>query len=139
MRVVIDTNVLVSALMSRGTPPQRITEHWYARRFEVVTSDVQIAELADVLSREHLQKYLRPGEADLLIEVLERQTRRAVNLPELDLSPDPDDNLILATAVAGGADYLVTGDKRDLLSLDDTAGIPVVTARDFLTLLDAPE
>jgi predicted nucleic acid-binding protein len=56
-------------------------------------------------------------------------------LPNVELSPDPDDNPILATAIAGGADYLVTGDKRDLLSLGKVEAVQIVTARAFADLL----
>ena len=50
-------------------------------------------------------------------------------------SPDPDDNLILAAAVAGNADLIVSGDKRHMLSLGDVEGIPIVTPRDALSLI----
>jgi predicted nucleic acid-binding protein len=53
-------------------------------------------------------------------------------LPQIELSVDPDDNVILATAVAGRADLLVTGDKSGLLALKAVRGIPIVTPRDAL-------
>jgi len=58
-------------------------------------------------------------------------------LPELDLSPDPDDNPVLAMAVAGRADYLVTGDKRDLLALKKVEKARIVTARALVKKLGA--
>ncbi len=51
------------------------------------------------------------------------------------LSPDPDDNLILAAAIAGQANLIVSGDKKHMLSLDTAAGIPIVTARSALERL----
>ena len=53
-------------------------------------------------------------------------------LPVVDASPDPDDNYLLALAVAGRADFLVTGDKRDLLGLAIYRGTKILTVRDFL-------
>ena len=50
-------------------------------------------------------------------------------LPTVDLSPDPDDNAILATAIKTRADFIVSGDKTDLLSLTEAQGIPIITAR----------
>ncbi len=55
-------------------------------------------------------------------------------LPVIEVSPDPDDNYLLALAAAGSADFLVTGDKRDLLGIAVYAGTKIVTVRDFLTL-----
>ncbi len=55
-------------------------------------------------------------------------------LPRISLSPDPADNYLLAMAAAGGADFLITGDKRDLLALRIHAGAKIVTVREFLLL-----
>ena len=51
-------------------------------------------------------------------------------MPEVRLSPDPDDNPILATAIAGKADLVVSGDKKDMLAIGNVKGIPIVTARE---------
>lgn len=66
---------------------------------------------------------------------LRRQATVLQELPKVELSPDPDDNPILATAIAGVADYLVTGDKRDLLSLRKVETVQIITARAFADLL----
>ena len=57
-------------------------------------------------------------------------------LPEIDLVDDPDDNLVLATALAGDADYLVTGDRRHLLHLKKVEQTRILTARELTELLD---
>ena len=59
-------------------------------------------------------------------------------LPVVEVSPDPDDNYLLAMAVAGSADFLVTGDKRDLLGLGTHAGTRIISARAFLDLHGKP-
>jgi predicted nucleic acid-binding protein len=56
------------------------------------------------------------------------------SLPIVSYSPDPDDNIILATAIAGRADYLVSGDKSDLLALKKVEDIPIITARQALNI-----
>ena len=55
-------------------------------------------------------------------------------LPEVDVSPDPYDNYLLSIASGGEADYLVTGDKPDLLALGSYDGTRIVSVRDFITL-----
>ena len=57
-------------------------------------------------------------------------------LPIVSYSPDPDDNIILATAIAGEADYLVSGDKSDLLALSKVEDIPIIKARQALNILE---
>ncbi len=56
-------------------------------------------------------------------------------LPKVDYSPDPDDNPIIAVALTGDAQYIVSGDKGDLLALARVEGVSIVTARDFINLL----
>ena len=71
-----------------------------------------------------------------MIQGLRTNTIVFLDLPKVDVSEDPDDNPILATALAGKADFIVTGDKRDLLSLKKFEGIPIVTARTLVEILD---
>ncbi|HNP42319.1 MAG TPA: putative toxin-antitoxin system toxin component, PIN family, partial [Nitrospira sp.] len=75
------------------------------------------------------------AEAGRLVNDLRRLATLIDHLPTLDISPDPYDNFLLAMAQAGHADLLVTGDKRDLLSLSSHQGTRILTARDALGLL----
>ena len=68
------------------------------------------------------------GEAQDLLNTLEAQGEVVTDLPNIGASPDPDDNLILATAIAGRADLIVSGDKKHMLSLGRVHGIPIITA-----------
>lgn len=136
MRIVLDTNVLVSALITKGTPPDRLYNAWKKKQFELVTSVWQLQELSGVLNRPKLQHYLTDLSLPQLISELSENSDVMTDLPTVLLSPDPKDNPILATAIAGDADYLVTGDKRDLLSLIDVQGIPIITPRIALQKLD---
>lgn len=132
MRVVLDTNVLVSALITKGTPPDLLYQAWDAGAFELVTSEAQITELARVLTYDKLRAYVRREEVDALVEVMGTVVHIVDPAPDVSLSIDPDDNVILATAIAGEVDLLVTGDKSDLLSLKTVHGIPIVTPRQAL-------
>ena len=136
MRVVLDTNILIGALITKGTPPDRLYQAWLRGEIELVTSTAQIAELADVLSRPRLQKFL---DADEVAAIVENISARALILgepPAVNLSPDPKDNPILAAAIAGKADLVVSGDKKHMLALGEVDGIPVRTAREAVEYLD---
>jgi putative PIN family toxin of toxin-antitoxin system len=129
VKLVLDTNVLVSALLTKGTPPDQLYQAWKARRFALAISTWQINELHRVLGYEKLQPYLNGFEASLLLENIDSTAQIIeVTAPRTE-SPDPDDNWILASAVVSQADLLVTGDKNDLLQLKQIEGVKIVNAR----------
>ena len=132
MRVVLDTNILIGALITKGTPPDRLYQAWLRNEIELVTSFPQLAELVDVLSRPRLHRFFDPNEAAAIVENIATRALVLAELPLVDLSPDPEDNPILATAIAAKADLIVSGDQRHMLSLGEVEGIPVVTAREAL-------
>lgn len=136
MRVVLDTGILIAALITAGTLPDAIYRAWRRKRFTLITSEWQLEEFRRVSRYPKLQRYLQPSAAGELINSLRKQAVVLKKLPELDVSPDPHDNPLLAMAVAGEADYLVTGDKRDVLSLGKVGSIPIISARQFLRILD---
>ena len=131
MHVVLDTGILLAALITSGTPPDLIYRAWRKKAFELITSKWQLEELRRVSRYPKLRKYLKPAEVGTLVNGLRRQATVLKELPKVEFSPDSDDNPILATAIAGLADYLVTGDKRDLLSLGKVETVQITTARAF--------
>ena len=133
MRVVLDTNVFISALIARGLAAQTL-KLWQQGRYDLVTSTWQISELQGVTRREHIQKRLKPGDAGALINALRDKAAVLETLPRVDDSPDPDDNNILAAAIAGEAQYLVTGDKNDLQALVKVQGVRILAVGEFVTL-----
>ena len=94
MRIVLDTNVLVSALIAREGPPGRLLSAVKRGDCTLVTSVYQIEELRKVLGRDRLKPYIRSAEADDLLHGLESVGVVVAELPEMDLSPDPKDNPI---------------------------------------------
>lgn len=114
MRVILDTNVLLGALISPHGPPDLIYRAWRTGRFELVTSTAQLEELRRV-SRYPKLKTILPAHR---IGTMINNMQRAVVLDNLPPLPDgieasdPDDGFMLAMALAGEADYLVTGDRR---------------------------
>ena len=135
MRIVLDTGILIAALITKDTPPDLIYQAWRKKKFELITSEWQLSEFRRVSRYPKLRKYLVPSEAGNMINGLRYQALVLTDLPALEISPDPDDNPILAMAVAGEADFLVSGDKRDLLALKVIEKTKIVTARNFLTKL----
>lgn len=111
MRVVLDTNILFSALISPHGTSDVIYRSWRSARFEVVTSRVQLDEIRRASRYPKLQAILQPAKVGTMVNNLQR----AVILENLTISveaDDSDDAFLLAMAMAGNADYLVTGDRR---------------------------
>ena len=103
MRLVLDTNVLLSALLSTNTPPAHILALWRGRKFDLLTSDVQIDELSRVTRYPKIRARLAPAVSGRLVNRLRDLAVLVENLPKVTLSPDPDDNYLLALAQAGQA------------------------------------
>lgn len=135
MRMVLDTNVFVSALITPGGLPDQLVDHWEAGSFTLVTSSKQLDEVERVFAYEKLQRFIRPEQANRLLNSLRNLALIAENLPVLTVATDTADNVIIATAVAGGATHLVTGDKGDLLSLKQVESVLIITVREAIELL----
>jgi putative PIN family toxin of toxin-antitoxin system len=129
MRLVVDTNVLVSAFLWQGTPG-RLIEQAGEKEIELFTSRTLLDELATTLAKKKLAKpVLATG---LTPDQILRNYRRLVTLVTArqflqQVSRDADDDIVLACALAASADLIVSGDD-DLLVLKDFQGIPIVTA-----------
>jgi putative PIN family toxin of toxin-antitoxin system len=117
MRVVLDTNILVSALISRSGPTDRLYVAWKDRRFQLVTSIEQLDEFRRVTRYPRVRKLMDPSAAGVMYNQLRISAIVLDKLPVVNRSRDPGDNFLLAMAEAGAAEYLVTGDKLDILSL----------------------
>ncbi len=131
MRVILDTNILISALLVQGGPPGVIYRAWIEGGFTLLTCADQLAEMRETLRKPTLAERIRPHDAGRLMNDLKHFAESVDPLPRVDRSPDPDDNFLLAAAQAGRADYLVTGDKSGLLALRKHEGTGIVTARHF--------
>lgn len=135
MRVVIDTNILISALLIKESTAAQLLEFWRHGVFTLITTRIQIEELARVLRYPKLRARIPTPEANWLIADLQELGVMVEDLPAVERSPDPDDNYLLALSEAGAVDYLVSGDKRHVLALEEHGVTKIVTLRAFLTLL----
>jgi putative PIN family toxin of toxin-antitoxin system len=131
LRVVLDSNVLISALISSGSPPDLIYRAWREKRFTLVTSRAQLAELRRASRYPKLRKLVPTREFGVLINRL-HGALVLDKLPRVDLSSDPADNYLLAMAAAADADFLVTGDAKGLLRLKKFARTRILTPGSFL-------
>ncbi|MFN5079134.1 MAG: putative toxin-antitoxin system toxin component, PIN family [Burkholderiales bacterium] len=114
MRAVLDTNVLLSALLSPHGWPDVIYRAWQKDRFDLVTSSAQIDELRRASRYEKFKDVLQPHRIGTMVNNM-RDSIMLDALPLLQESievNDPNDTFLLKMALAGEADYLVTGDQR---------------------------
>ena len=139
MRIVIDTNVLVSAVLSQQGPSHALWDHVLNTRVELFVTQALLDEFADVISRDKfaavLARTTRTSQAILLKLRESAELVASVPLPA-PVSRDPDDDHVIAAAVAAQAEWIVTGD-RDLLVLGSYEGIAIITPAQALRALAA--
>ncbi len=141
MRVVLDVNVLISAVISPHGNPARILALWQQEKFDLAISEPILEELDRVLHYPRIQaRYHLPEEQ--VDEFLHLLASLAITVhPSLELSiveKDPSDSRYLECAQAAGASYIVTGDDH-LLELKDYQGIVILDPTSFLALLALEE
>lgn len=136
MRVVLDTNTIISALFWGGVP-WRVYSAALAERYTLLTTDSLLSELTNVLHRPKFAPSLAifKRSAD---EIVAEYLKVAENVASLEVPPDvlrdPKDRSVLGCAVGGKADCIVSGDK-DLLILNIYQNIPILSAAQFLQRL----
>lgn len=131
MRVVLDTNVLISALLSPGGVPAVVYNAWIEGRFTLLTSRAQLAELKTTLRKPGLKAYVTRADAGKLVNELQLFAAIVEKTPRVRRSADATDDFLLELAEGGDADYLVTGDKAGLLSLERHGKTRIVSATYF--------
>ena len=137
IKAVLDTNILVSGLISSGGPPAKIIDFWEGEKFSLITSEKIIGEVVRVLNYPKIRtKYNLDKEKiedfvnglTIFSEVCKPQEKISV------INDDPEDNKFLEAAVQANADFIVSGDKH-LLKLGEYEKIRIVKANTFLGLL----
>lgn len=135
-RVVFDTNLLVSYLLVHRPPISTLIDtHLAQEHFTLLTAPALLEELARVLRYPRLQRYYDGATRDRFVALIAALSE-IVELPDdiPSISRDPDDDRVIACAVVGRADVIVSGDK-DLLVLKRVGDIPILTAAEFLERL----
>lgn len=130
MKIVLDTNVLVSGLINPAGAPGRIVDRVRAGSLSLVVDDRILAEYRDVLRRDYLQRYFVVADREAILDFIEHEAHRTVSdriVPEL---PDAGDIPFLEAALAANAP-LVTGNKKHFPP-DSRQGCRVVDPAEFL-------
>jgi len=114
MRVILDTNVLLGALISPYGPPDAIYRAWRAAKFELVTSAAQLDELRRVSRYPKLKTLLPAHRVGTMVNNMQRATVLGAlpKLPDALQINDPNDAFLVAMVIGSEADYVVTGDRR---------------------------
>lgn len=132
MLVVIDSNIFISYLLVPNSQSAKVIDLWQRGKFEVLTAQPQLDELMRVTRYPKIKERISAHEAGRFINELRNLSIFVEYLPKVDVSPDPYDNYLLSIASGGKANYLVTGDKRDVLSIKKYEGTAIVSVSDFL-------
>ena len=136
MRVVLDTNVLASGLLSRTSTPGRILEFWTFDRFELLISLPILAEIERTLNKPYFRRRLTSRQIIAALELLQLEAQIiSITTAVRGAATHPEDDLILATAVSGKSDFLVTGDAK-LLRLGLFQQVALCSPTAFLARLD---
>lgn len=134
MRIVLDTNQHISAIIRPKGHPAQIVRLWQNGLIELAISPLILEEFEIVVHRPRIQQRYNLSDTDITeyLEVLKKFTVLVPGTMIVDAVPDdPDDNIVIACAIETEADVIVTGDQH-LLSLGSYQEIPIVTAVDFL-------
>jgi putative PIN family toxin of toxin-antitoxin system len=135
LRVVLDTNVLVSSVLSKKGAPAVLMQAWSDRLFDLVISETIIAETKRVLSGHRLKQPYNISD-DRIVRLVELLRKNSILVPGSAavagaVPADPSDEMFIAAALDGNADVIVSGDK-DLLEIESFRGVAIITPRQFL-------
>ncbi len=134
IKAVLDTNVLVSALIRTGKPRALLFE-MVRGNAQLILSRGVLEELAEVAADDKIRKYVKEEDVTKFLRII-NSTAKIVTIKSKFkvVKNDPSDDVFLRTAYDGGADYIVSGDKH-LLSLNEFKGIKILTVSEVLDLL----
>jgi uncharacterized protein len=138
MRIILDTNALLSALLSPTGVTTTLMDAWECEAFTLVTCRELIAELRDVASRPFFRARLRGSAVELLAVGLQDFSDYCGDLALGPVTSDRKDSYLLALAEAGQAEFIVTGDK-ELLSLKEHKSTRLITPAAMIELLKEAE
>jgi putative PIN family toxin of toxin-antitoxin system len=138
LRIVVDTNILVSAALKRGGNPDTLLRRWIAGDFLIVTCPAAIAELSDVLNRPRIrEKYHLTGQD--IRDFVGQFSRQVILVPGTSVSgvvtADPKDDIFISCAVEGRARYIISGNYH-LQELRRYGRIRIRTVARFLRTLE---
>lgn len=139
IRAVLDVNVIVSAFPAPNGTPGRLVAAWLDGRFTLVASETMLDRLAIAWRKPYFVSRVDDQLRDDAFDVLGARAEFVTPAPDVrGVADDLEDDLVLATAVAGNASHLVTGD-RGLLACNGYRGLTLLTPAAFRLVLDDPD
>ncbi len=143
VKAVIDTNIWISGLIATSTTAAKLVDEWKIGKFSVVISEQQILEIYEVLTRPKfsLKYHITEKEIRDLVTLIKDKAEHVTLKNDITVCRDPDDNIIIETAIRGKTNYLLTGDKdvsddKKISSLLLQYGVMVISLSNFLTLIN---
>ncbi|MGO9015869.1 MAG: putative toxin-antitoxin system toxin component, PIN family [Dissulfurispiraceae bacterium] len=143
VKVVIDTNIWISGLIATSATATKLVDEWKTGKFSVVISEQQILEIYEVLTRPKfsLKYHIPEKEIRDLVTLIKDKAEHVTLKNDITVCRDPDDNIIIETAIRGKANYLLTGDKdisddKKISSLLLQYGVIVISLSNFLPLIN---
>jgi putative toxin-antitoxin system toxin component, PIN family len=133
VRLVIDTNVLISGIFWSGKPKILLNKARF-KKVTSVTSEFLLNELKDILTRDDKPFRLARAEADRIVSSIRAISDIVSPVSKIDVCRDESDNRVLECALDGKAEYIVTGDS-DLLGLKEHKGIAILSVASFLKVI----
>jgi len=139
MKVVLDANVYVSSLLTQRGNARKIIDLWEEDAFELAISEPMFDEIKRVLQHPHLVKIHGKSirEIENYTVLLRKNASTVSSQQQIGVSADESDNRYIECAVEGGANLLVTGDKKHLLPIKEYQGVQIITPATFLALIQA--
>jgi len=135
LKIVADTNVLVSSLIKKGKPHELILRI-DGIEVRLISSNIMIGELTSVLAEERIARYIDRRDVERFLRYVGRRTTIVkVRSKFRVVKEDPRDDVVLNTAYSSKADYIVSGDKH-LIHLREFRGIKIVTVSEMIDILE---
>lgn len=132
MKIIVDTNIIISGLISEKSYPAQIVDNIYNDKFQVCLSQDIFEEYVNVLHRDKFQKYQDfPFHARLLLEFLSEKATYFVPKTSVNILKDPDDNKFLELALEANAEFIITGNTKDF-TLSVFHNTQIISASEFI-------
>ncbi|OGU37824.1 MAG: putative toxin-antitoxin system toxin component, PIN family [Ignavibacteria bacterium GWB2_35_12] len=132
MKVVIDTNIWISFLI--GKLLSKLIDVLFNENVEIFTSNEQISELIETISKSKIQKHISKLDIKRLLLLFDLKTIIVTPIQKHKICRDPKDDYILDIAIESNAEYIITGDK-DLLTLSPFRKTKIITFKEFDNIL----
>ncbi len=138
-KIVLDTNVIVSALIGNSYPRQVVFDYVLAKKVEILLSNAVFQEYVEVLRRPKFYQYPHfITKAEIVLNKLDELAVRSLTNLKLSIIKDEPDNRFLELAVGGGADFLITGNSRDFPP-GSFESVKIVSPEEFVNQMQQPD